>query len=159
MEKVVKVYRVRNDRKLGEGADGQIVRGELREVSDGAPTWHALKFIRSNAYDCEREIASLRALAGHPNIIDLLGVYAHNEGTRRDLSRTAIGSPLGEERGPCSMSKLSPPGRGRNAENKAWSSSPENTQTHGAHDVDNNSREGCGGACTRKAWHGVCREA
>ena len=57
---------------LGEGADGAVFRGVLRQ---GGSKWHALKFLSTTGYDRRREVDVLRRLQTHPGIIELLGVF------------------------------------------------------------------------------------
>ena len=56
---------------LGGGADGEVIRGVCRSNY----AWHVLKYMSAKAYSVDREVDVLRHVAGHPNVVDLVGVF------------------------------------------------------------------------------------
>ena len=76
-------YRVIKSCPLGRGADGGVVRGQVRQGPDiGA--WHALKYISRDAYHETRERDTLIHLqaAPHPNIVLLMSTFEPYPSTR-----------------------------------------------------------------------------
>ena len=84
---------------LGGGADGEVVRGVCRSNY----MWHALKYMSAKAYSVDREVDVLRHVAGHPNVVDLVGVFVTGGSSRAVLAFVEAGcsldSFLGRRRG------------------------------------------------------------
>ena len=76
-------YRVIKSCPLGSGADGGVVRGQVRQGPNSGE-WHALKYISRDAYHQSRERDTLIHLqaAPHPNIVLLISTFDPFPSTR-----------------------------------------------------------------------------
>lgn len=86
-ERALAVYHIREEERIGGGADGRVCRAVVRKGRPGAGEYHALKVFRAEAYDAQREIEMLRELQPHPHILELKGVFQWSTG------RLAFASP------------------------------------------------------------------
>ena len=75
-------YRVIKSCPLGSGADGGVVRGQVRQGPNSGE-WHALKYISMDAYHQSRERDTIHLQAApHPNIVLLISTFDPFPSTR-----------------------------------------------------------------------------